>query len=103
MYGAIFKETTDIKAEDIIKEMTFRSLPDYGDVMSLKEFKSYNDSGCIIDDDGSGYIVYNKQKVSNSTVWCFNQSVLIGNKYILPYESLVELFGDDIMIIWFNK
>lgn len=33
----------------------FEPLPDYGDLMTLAEFKQYLDDGSINSDDGTGY------------------------------------------------
>ena len=103
MENTIFKQVNDITKEEVLKEMQFKDIPDYGDVMSIQKFEALNDNGCIIDYDGSGALVYDNKEVTNSAVWCFNKSVLIARKFILPYDSIVELFGDKASIIWFNK
>lgn len=73
----------------LIEEPTFSEIPDYGDVMSLKEFIDCVESGGFIDYDGSGNYVRDG-KMSNISI----------------YPSDVEnssVRKDFDTIIWFNR
>lgn len=98
----VFRIEKDISADEIIKKMNLGEIGD-GTIFSISEFKRLNESKCIMDYDGSGSLIYDNKEVINSRIWCFNRSVLIGEDYILSYDSLITLFGDKISIIWFNK
>lgn len=66
-----------------------RDLPDYGDVMSLKDFIEYCKDGCFIDYDGSG--TYAKDgKLSNISIYPSD----------VEYNSIRKDFDT---IVWFNK
>ena len=51
--------------EDIIK---LEKIPDYGDIMTLKEFIEQVKDGCLIDYDGTGYYA-TKNRITNLSVY----------------------------------
>lgn len=61
MNGNIYKVAPSITKEEILQNCDYEEIPDYGDVMSYKEFIEAVDNFCIIDYDGSGeLILYDK-------------------------------------------
>lgn len=61
-YSKYMGETSDKVCElgrqiRMLREPVYSDIPDYGDVMSLKEFLEYVDDGMFIDYDGSGNYV----------------------------------------------
>lgn len=99
----VFKISKNITKEEIENEMVLIPLSDYGDKMTISQFKEYNESGAIIDDDGYGELIYKNKIVENSIIWCFKRSVVINQKYIVSYDSLIKLFDNEVAIMWYNK
>lgn len=67
----------------------FKDLPNYGDLMTLKEFVSNCKGGGFIDYDGHGKYVRNN-KMSNITIY---PSDIKANKYRTDFTH----------VIWFNR
>lgn len=96
-------EINEKLAEEIINTLNFDEIPNFGDVMSLDEFIDYTKSGCLIDYDGTGDLIIDNKRVTNSVSWIFDNSFKVGNNYIIKFESLKEIFGDRVKVIWFNR
>lgn len=70
-------------------EPFFRNIPDYGDHMTIQEFKGIVESGGIIDDDGHGYLA-TEELMSE-----------------IRLQSVDDVFETDEKkwshVVWFNK
>lgn len=71
----------------------YESIPDYGNKMSLEDFKSSCLDGCFIDYDGHGYYAM-KDKMSDFPIF---PSDITDNKMINNFEY------NFTHVIWFNK
>lgn len=103
MNGNIYKLEPSITKEEILQVCKFSDIPNYGDVMSYKEFMECVDSYSLMDYDGSGRIIINDKKISNSSTWLGHKTVYFENKFFVPFDVLYSIFGDELKIIWFNK
>ena len=103
MNGNIYKVAPSITKEEILQNCDYEEIPDYGDVMSYKEFIEAVDNFCIIDYDGSGKLILYDKVVKNTSIWIFNKTVYFTDKFFVPFDVLYKTFGDDIKFVWFNK
>lgn len=103
MNGKIYKVAPRIFKEEIVEGCKFEEIPDYGRVMSYKEFASAVDSWCIMDYDGCGELILYDKVVADTSTWIYNRTVHFENRFFVPFDVLYSIFGDDMKIIWFNK
>ena len=71
-------------------KIEWESLPDYGDLMTVKDFMECVESRCFIDYDGHGYLAI-KDKMSNQKIW---PSLVKDGPLIDPQFT---------HIVWFNR
>ena len=69
-----------------------KSIPNYGEIMTIEEFKYAVKSGSFNDDDGHGEAICNNRMHSG----------LLDNTSIYP-SSIDTIPKDATHIIWFNK
>jgi len=72
------------------KEITFRSIPEWGDCMTIEEWESNCRTRSFIDSDGSGYFAKNEKR---SNVTASPSSVTRGDS---PPDWATH-------VVWFNK
>lgn len=77
------------KAKKLLEGVKFKELPNYGDLMTLKEFIENCESGGFIDYDGSGKYAF-KDEMSDIAV--YPSTVTDGN-----------IDRDFTHVVWFNK
>lgn len=71
------------------KNITFKPIPEYGDKMTLQEFKDCVDMGLFTNYDGTGYYA-SRTLMSNKTVDCSQ-----------IYKGKID--NTFTHVIWFNK
>lgn len=103
MNNKIYKESPSITKEEILQNCQYEDIPEYGDVMSYKEFTECVNSYCITDYDGSGNLVLFDKVVDNASTWISYKTVHFSGKFFVPFDVLYSIFGDDMKFIWFNK
>lgn len=103
MNGKIYKVASSISKEEILEICQFDNVPDFGDVMTYKEFMDAVDNWSIMDYDGSGHIILYDKVVRRTSTWIRSRAVYFADKFIVPFDVLHSIFGDDMKIIWFNK
>lgn len=103
MNGNIYKVVPIITKEEILEVCEFEEIPDFGDVMTYKEFMDDVDSWCITDYDGSGDLILCDKVVVSASIWIHNKTVYFADRFFVPFDVLHSIFGDDMKIIWFNK
>ena len=79
-----------IKAKKLLEGVTFKPIPEYGDLMLLDEFVESCKGGGLIDFDGSGKYAF-KNEMSNVSVYPSN------------YYKHENIDRDYTHIVWFNK
>lgn len=83
------KSNTIYREYRMVQVPNFSPIPDYGDVMTLKEFESACKDGSFIDTDGFGYYVNDDQETDIE---------------IFPSDYHYGTIRKDFnKIIWFNK
>lgn len=69
-------------------DITYKKLPNYGELIPIEKFIDYCKNGNFIDDDGDGYLATDKE-MTNIAVYPSN--IKDCKKYNFEY------------VIWFNK
>lgn len=103
MNGNIYKMAPDITREEILEMCEFESIPDYGHVMTCREFMDDVKTYCITDYDGDGDLILYDKVVKGTSLWIHNRTVYFEDRMFVPFDILHLIFGDDMKIIWFNK
>lgn len=103
MNGKIYKVVPEITREEILQACEFREIPNYGSVMTYQEFIDAVDEWYITDYDGSGELILNDKVVMRTSTWIRNRCVYFIDEFIVPFDVLYSIFGDDMKFIWFNK
>lgn len=71
-------------------------------LMNMDAFIESVESGCIIDDDGCGDLVFNDRTIDMAVLDLPNQSVVIGQDSI-KLRTLYNKLGDAVRVAWYNK
>lgn len=103
MNGKIYKVVPEITKEEILQVCEFKGIPNYGTVMTFQKFTDAVDEEYITDYDGSGKLILNDKVVMYTSTWIRNRCVYFIDKFIIPFNVLYSIFGDDVKFIWFNK
>lgn len=103
MRGKIYKAVPTITKEEILAICEYEEISEYGDVMTYENFIENVDNYCIMDYDGSGELMLFGKVVKHTSTWISDRCIYFRDALFVPFETLYELFGDDVSFIWFNK
>lgn len=84
--------------------MKYRKIPNYGDLMTIEEFKKCVDCGGFIDYDGHGSLSDGKQIIDGYIVYpsmFMNGKVAVGNCW--DNVGQVDIPKEATHIVWYNR
>ena len=72
--------------------MEWKPIPEYGDLMTIQEFRANVECGGFIDDDGSGHYALTDKMADNASVHC-------------DVDFIDEVITEGVFthVVWFNK
>lgn len=100
------KAVSSITADEILaafNEGNVGEVPSYADLMPLEGFIGIVNWGGFIDYDGFGELVIDGKAGHHTTTLISQRSFLIGNKLVVPFKVLRDVFGDRVQVAWYNK
>lgn len=103
MNGKIYKVVENITKEEILQNCEFKEISDYGDVMTYDDFMRNVEDLSIMDYDGCGALIISDKAVMHTYTWISSRAMYFDDLFIVPFDVLHSLFGDDMKVVWFNK
>ncbi len=96
-------KVSNITEDDLISEMILKDFEPTRYILNFDRFIECQKTRKFSENEGTAKLIYINNVVTNSRILCFSPHVIIGNNYIIPYDSLYEMFKDKIKVLWIPR
>lgn len=93
-------------AEEILSAIEFDTSGepiDFGTFMTIQEFIEKINDWEILDFLGSAYLEIDNKITENTVSWIWFRAFEIGDKFIVSFDKLEEIFGNRLRVLWVKK